>query len=50
MVAAARSQAREISPGEATADGATPDLIIDVREPGEFQKGTPPGLHNIPAA
>jgi rhodanese-related sulfurtransferase len=48
MIATARSEAHEISPAEATADDAAHDLIIDVREAGEFQKGHLPHSTNIP--
>jgi rhodanese-related sulfurtransferase len=46
MIGTARSEAREISPAEAEA--AAPDLIIDVREAGEFQTGHLPRSTNIP--
>jgi rhodanese-related sulfurtransferase len=48
MVATARSEAREISPAEAATEEAPPDLIIDVREAGEFQKAHLPRSMNIP--
>jgi rhodanese-related sulfurtransferase len=50
MVAAARAEAREISPAEAAeaANHATLDLIVDVREPAEYQDGHLPGAVNIP--
>jgi rhodanese-related sulfurtransferase len=48
MVASARSAAREISPAEAVAEATAPDLIVDVREAGEFQQGHLPGATNIP--
>ncbi|HWH12927.1 MAG TPA: rhodanese-like domain-containing protein [Solirubrobacteraceae bacterium] len=50
MVAAARSQARQVSPDEAAKalDGGAPGLIIDVREAGEFQQRHLPGSTNIP--
>ncbi len=50
MVATARSQAREISPADAAQgdDRAAPGLILDVREPGEFQDSHLPGAINIP--
>jgi rhodanese-related sulfurtransferase len=50
MVATARSQAREISPAQA-ADAhnqAEVDLIVDVREPSEYQEGHVPHAINIP--
>src|SRR6266487_74244 len=50
MVATARSEAREISPARAAeADrNAELDLIVDVREPAEYQKGHVPHAINIP--
>jgi rhodanese-related sulfurtransferase len=50
MVAAARSQAREISPAEAAQannDGQL-GLIVDVREPREYGEGHVPDSINIP--
>lgn len=50
MVAAARSEAREISPAEAAdADNHSElALIVDVREPGEYQDSHVPRAVNIP--
>jgi rhodanese-related sulfurtransferase len=50
MVASARSEAREISPADAARadNGAELDLIIDVREPGEYREGHVPRAINIP--
>jgi rhodanese-related sulfurtransferase len=48
MIATARSEACEISPAEVGAEDGAPDLIIDVREAGEFQKGHLPRSTNIP--
>jgi rhodanese-related sulfurtransferase len=50
MVAAARSQAREITPAEAAQahnDGEL-GLIVDVREPGEYADAHVPAAVNIP--
>lgn len=47
MIAAARSQAHEISPAEAH-NHSELDLIIDVREPGEYRAGHLPRAVNIP--
>jgi rhodanese-related sulfurtransferase len=47
MVADARSQANEVAPA-AAADSAEFDLVIDVREPGEFQDCHLPHAINIP--
>ena len=50
MVAAARSKAREISPAQAAEaeNHAELDLIVDVREPPEYEEGRLPGAINIP--
>lgn len=50
MVAAARADAREISPTEAAeaADRSELDLIVDVREPAEYSDGHVPRAVNIP--
>ncbi len=50
MVATARSEAREISPAQAAeADtNAELDLIVDVREPAEYQESHVPHAINIP--
>jgi rhodanese-related sulfurtransferase len=50
MVANARSQAREISPAEASqaATDAELDLIVDVREPAEYRESHVPRAINIP--
>lgn len=50
MVAVARSQAQEISPAQAAeADNhAQLDLIVDVREPAEYNEGHVPRAINIP--
>ena len=50
MVASARSQAHEISPVEAAQadDNAELNLIVDVREPAEYQEGHLPRAVNIP--
>jgi rhodanese-related sulfurtransferase len=50
MVATARSGAREISPAEAAEaqDQANLDLIVDVREPGEYQESHVANAINIP--
>ena len=50
MVSAARSQAHEISPAEAAQaeNQGELDLIVDVREPGEYQESHVRGAINIP--
>ncbi len=50
MVAGARSQAREISPAEAAhADNQSGlKLIVDVREPAEYEQGHLPRAINVP--
>jgi len=50
MVAAARAEAREVSPAEAAQahDAAQLDLILDVREPREYGEGHVPDAVNIP--
>lgn len=50
LVAAARLQAREISPPEAAQaqSGGQLDLIVDVREPHEYDEGHLPDAVNIP--
>lgn len=50
MVAAARPEAREISPAQAAVaeNRAELDLIVDVREPAEYEQGRLPGAINIP--
>jgi rhodanese-related sulfurtransferase len=50
LVATARSEAREIFPGQAAeADNhGELDLILDVREPTEFKEGHVPRATNIP--
>jgi rhodanese-related sulfurtransferase len=50
MISAARSEAREISPPEAAqADNQREfELIVDVREPAEYQEGHVPRAINIP--
>lgn len=50
MIASARSQSHEISPAEAAqADNdAELSLIVDVREPAEYQEGHLPRAVNIP--
>ena len=50
MVVAARSDAREIAPVQAAeADNRDElDLIVDVREPGEYNEGHVPHAINIP--
>jgi len=50
MVATARSQTQEILPDEAAeADSRSQlDLIVDVREPGEFQESHLPRAVNVP--
>jgi rhodanese-related sulfurtransferase len=50
MVASARSQADEISPVQAAqaGDRAELDLIVDVREPAEYEEGHLPRAINIP--
>ena len=50
MVAAARSEAQEISPAQAAdaANHAQLGLIVDVREPAEFKEGHVPHAVNIP--
>jgi rhodanese-related sulfurtransferase len=50
MVASARSQSNEISPVEAAqaGDNAELNLIVDVREPAEYQEGHLPRAVNIP--
>jgi rhodanese-related sulfurtransferase len=50
MVAVARAQAHEISPAQAdqAGPGDEVDLIIDVREPGEYREGHLPRAVNIP--
>jgi rhodanese-related sulfurtransferase len=50
MVASARSQAREISPTQAAEahNNAELALIVDVREPAEYNEGHVPDAVNIP--
>lgn len=50
MVAAARSQAREITPVEAAQADNNSELalIVDVREPGEYEQSHVPRAVNIP--
>lgn len=50
MVTSARSQAHEISPVEAAQadNNAELNLIVDVREPAEYQEGHLPRAVNIP--
>ena len=50
MVAAARAEANEVSPAEAARahNRGDIDLIVDVREPHEYQEGHMPGAVNIP--
>ncbi len=50
MVAAARSQASEVSPADAAQaqDSSGLGLIVDVREPREFQEAHLPDAVNIP--
>jgi rhodanese-related sulfurtransferase len=50
MVATARSEAHEISPAEAeeARNQANLDLIVDVREPGEYQESHVRDAINIP--
>jgi rhodanese-related sulfurtransferase len=50
MVAAARSQAREVSPAEAAQayNQGELDLIVDVREPHEYDEGHIPDALNVP--
>lgn len=47
LVAAARSAIREIAPADC-ASGLAGSVLIDVREPGEFQDGHLPGAINLP--
>lgn len=47
LVAAARSAIREIAPADAAKVLPGP-VLIDVREPGEFQDGHLPGAINLP--
>ena len=50
MIAAARSRAVELSPAEAAEADTNSELalIVDVREPGEFNESHVPGAVNIP--
>lgn len=50
MVAAARAEATEISPAQAAEAGNRSELalILDVREPGEYQQSHVPRAVNIP--
>jgi rhodanese-related sulfurtransferase len=50
MIAGARSQAREIAPADAAKahNDAELNLIIDVREPGEYDEGHVPDAINSP--
>ena len=50
MVAAARAEANEVSPAQAAQahNRGDVDLIVDVREPHEYQEGHMPGAVNIP--
>jgi rhodanese-related sulfurtransferase len=50
MVGTAREQAREISPAQAAeaSNRAQLHLIVDVREPAEYEEGHLPGAINIP--
>lgn len=46
LVAAARARIREVAPADYAADPAP--VLIDVREPAEFETGHLPGAINIP--
>jgi rhodanese-related sulfurtransferase len=50
MIARARSAAREIPPAAVKdgVDGGEIDLVVDVREPREWQQGHVPGALNVP--
>jgi rhodanese-related sulfurtransferase len=50
MVGTARSQAREISPAQAAeaSNRAQLELIVDVREPAEYEEGHLPRAINVP--
>jgi rhodanese-related sulfurtransferase len=50
MVGVARSQAHEISPAQAAeaSNRAQLDLIVDVREPAEYEQGHLPAAINVP--
>lgn len=50
MVATARSEAREISPAQAAEANNRSELalIVDVREPSEYEQSHVPGAINIP--
>jgi rhodanese-related sulfurtransferase len=48
LVAAAKTQIREITPAEAEQAISEADIVIDVREPEEYHQGHIPGSVNIP--
>jgi rhodanese-related sulfurtransferase len=50
MIATARSRVREIPPAAVKdgVDGGKIDLVVDVREPREWQQGHVPGALNVP--
>jgi rhodanese-related sulfurtransferase len=50
MIARARSGVREIAPAAVKegVDGGEIDLVVDVREPREWQQGHVPGALNVP--
>jgi len=50
MVAAARAEAHQVAPAQAAQahNSARLDLVVDVREPDEFEQGHLPGAINIP--
>jgi rhodanese-related sulfurtransferase len=48
LVAAARQRIREVSPSEVQSMVSTDQVLIDVREPGEYASGHLPGAINLP--
>jgi rhodanese-related sulfurtransferase len=50
LVAEAQSKVRQVSPAEVKEgiDRGEIDLVLDVREPGEFKQGHLPGALNVP--
>jgi len=48
FVAAAKAKVTEISTEEVAALSGEPVLLLDVREPGEYQAGFLPGAINVP--
>jgi rhodanese-related sulfurtransferase len=48
VVAAARQRIREVSPDDVQAMSPPSQVVIDVREPGEYASGHLPGAINLP--